>query len=119
MTKPLWEQLSTQADSISSVGINLNTVKVMRAASIQMQNWYEGCQEYREDAERLAKENADLRASMRVIILASRELANYVELEEFTTPADCFSKDLAPWRNIVAATYPKEKKPRGNRNAQS
>lgn len=103
---PLWDQLTDAADRLACDGrVPLKDLKTMRAAAVQMQNWFDGNQELREENEaalkRINEQDQALRTLGTVLFEASRLAKNEVTFDAFENSA----KDTAAFKNIMELAY--------------
>lgn len=115
MGKPLWDELEDLADKLATEGkVSLTDLKTMRASAVQMGNWFEACQETRETLDALKLDNLKYRVALQTLNDVLGMSAKYAGLEAHEFSESDFSKDLAPFINIMVANgvepYAKKKR---------
>ena len=113
--EPLWVELADLADQLAGK-IETKDLKTLRACSVQMENWFEGCQQYREELEQARADAAKYRAALQGLQGVLSASAKFAGLEAFEMSSDDFARDLAPFKNIMAVygvePYAKKTPPR-------
>jgi|DEB19_MinimDraft_2_1074335.scaffolds.fasta_scaffold15758_3 hypothetical protein len=102
--RPLWEELSEAADELAIAGkVDKQTLKLLRASVIQMENWFTGCQELREEKDeamkRVDEQDSALNALADVFFHAAKFARHEMTIDAFGT---CVI-DKVPFLNAMAA----------------
>ena len=102
-TLPLWDELGDLADKLAVAGsVSMPDLRTIRAAAVQMGNWFEANQEYREQIQQLQADSLKYRAALVSIKESLRIVAAHANSEAFELMPDDFARDFAPFRNIMA-----------------
>ena len=120
MSKPLWDELEELADKLATQGnVVLKDLRTMRAASVQMGNWFEACQDLRVRLEALEIDNLKYRVALQSVHEAAGVVARYAGLEAHEFGDDSFARDFAPFKNVMVANgvEPYAKKRRAKNDA--
>ncbi len=101
---PLWDELSDIADTLTMVGkLDKPTLQTIRAAAVQMENWFTAVQELREEKDaamkRVGEQDAALHALADVFHHAAKFARHEITMDAFGTGVI----DKAPFKNIMAA----------------
>ncbi len=101
---PLWDELSELADTLALAGkVDKPALQTMRAAAIQMENWFIAVQELREEKDaamkRVSEQDAALNALADVFHHAAKFARREITMDAFGTGVT----DKAPFANIMAA----------------
>ena len=117
MAQPLWDELEQVADRLAVAGqVALPDLRTLRAAAVQMGNWFEANQDLRTRLAALEIDNLKYRVALQNVQDASSMVARYAGLEAHEFGDDSFSRDLAPFKNIMVANgvepYAKPKRTR-------
>lgn len=118
MRVTLWDELEELADKLATEGkVALPDLRTMRAASVQMGNWFEGNEDLRERLRLLEIDNLKYRVALKTLNDVLGMSAKYASLEAHEFGDDSFSRDLAPFKNIMVANgvEPYAKKKRGQK----
>lgn len=113
----LWDELEQVADRLAVAGlVALPDLRTMRAASVQMGNWFEGNEDLRERLKALELDNLKYRIALQSVQEATSMVARYAGLEAHEFSDESFARDLAPFKNIMVANgvepYAKPKRTR-------
>ena len=104
MSKPLWDELEELADKLATKGdVVLKDLRTRRAASVQMSNWFEACQDLRVRLAALEVDNLRYRVALQNMQEVTSMAARYAGLEAHEFGDDSFARDLAPFKNIMVA----------------
>ena len=106
MTQPLWEELSDLADRLACAGqVATKDLRTIRAASVQMENWFIANSELREEngdaIKRVQEQDDALRSLADVFFHAGKFARGEITMDAFADG----TKDMAPFRNIMAGMY--------------
>lgn len=101
MSRPLWDDLGKLADRLESK-LTRQELQTLRACAVQMENWFEGCQEYRAELEQARTDANKYRVALLGLQGALGACAKFAGLEAYEMKADDFARDLAPFKNIMA-----------------
>ena len=122
--KPLWEELENMADKLAVAGmVELKDIKTMRAAAVQMENWFEANQEAFADIDRHKADIVNYRAALKNINSALSDVSRYAGVEGHEMGDSTFARDFAPWANLMAGAhcdpdYGKPEKPKLHRDTR-
>ncbi len=113
----LWEELEQVADRLAVAGqVTLPDLQTLRAASVQMGNWFEGNEDLRERLKALEIDNLKYRVALKSVQEAARVMSRFAGLEAHEISDDSFARDFAPFNNIMVANgvepYAKPKRAR-------
>lgn len=79
------------------------TGKLLAWAELHIGDQFDRITELEEDEERLTKECEQLRTAMNCFAELFEEAAKFLRSESYEVRPDVFARDLAPWRNMMAA----------------
>ena len=101
---PLWDELSEAADTLALAGtIDKRTLQTMRAAAVQMENWFTAAQELREEKDaamqRVGEQDAALNALADVFFHAAKFARHEITLDAFGSGVI----DKTPFLNAMTA----------------
>lgn len=103
MSKPLWDEVEELADKLAIQGHVLQKdMRTMRAAAVQMSNWFEACQDLRERLQAIEIDNLRYRTALKNMQEVTSMAARYAGLEAHEFSDGSFARDLAPFKNIMA-----------------
>lgn len=102
--RPLWEELNDAADTLALAGqVNKPTLQLLRAAAVQMENWFIANSELREEngaaIKRINEQDAALRALADVFFHAAKFARQEITMDAFGTGVI----DKVPFLNAMAA----------------
>ncbi len=102
--KPLWDELSELADTLALAGkVDKPMLQTLRAAAIQMENWFIAVQELREEKDaamkRVHAQDTALHALVDVFHHAAKFARHEITMDAFGTGV----ADKVPFRNIMSA----------------
>lgn len=102
--KPLWDELSEAADTMALAGVlDRPTLQILRAAAVQMENWFVANAELREEnaaaIKRIREQDAALRVLDDLFFHASKFARHEITMDAFGT---CVI-DKVPFLNAMAA----------------
>jgi hypothetical protein len=99
---PLWDELSETADRLAVDGqVSIKDLRTLRAAAVQMGNWFEANQELREERDRLQADNATYRAALNSINEAASLVASLAGTTAHEMGDATFARDFAPFINLM------------------
>jgi hypothetical protein len=103
MTRPLWQDLAEAADTLALAGkVDKPTLQLLRASAVQMENWFIGNSELREElaeaSQRIGQQDQALQALADTLQHAARFARLEVTMDEFGEAV----RDKAPFANIMA-----------------
>lgn len=102
--KPLWEELSDTADTLALAGqIDKRALQTMRAAVVQMENWFTAVQELREEKDAAMKRVAEQDAALHALADVMTHSAKFARLEITMDAYGTGVIDKAPFVNAMAA----------------
>lgn len=101
---PLWEQLSDTADELACAGlVTKSTLQLLRAASVQMENWFVGNVELREEnhaaIKRINEQDIALDSLADVFFHAAKFARHEITMDAFSTGV----VDKSPFLNVMNA----------------
>ena len=101
---PLWDELSEAADTMALAGVlDRPTLQILRAAAVQMENWFIANAELREEnaaaIKRINEQDTALRSLADVFFHAAKFARHEITLDEFGTSVI----DKVPYLNAMAA----------------
>ena len=113
----LWDELEALADKLAIAGqVSLPDLRTLRAASVQMGNWFEANEDLRERLRLLEIDNLKYRVALQSVQEVASMVARYAGLEAHEFGDDSFARDLAPFKNIMVVNgvepYAKPKRPK-------
>lgn len=102
--RPLWDELADTADTMAIEGlVNKAQLQTLRAAAVQMENWFVANAELREEKDaamkRVAEQDAALHALADVFFHAAKFARAEITLDAFGTGVI----DKSPFLNAMAA----------------
>lgn len=102
--KPLWDELADLADRLACAGqVALADLKTIRAAAIQMENWFEGNRDLRTENEAARAMVLQQDTALQVLGELFDESAKFCRKEMTLAGFSERVVDKAPFRNIMAA----------------
>lgn len=104
MNTPLWDELADVADTLAIAGqVQKPQLQTMRAAAVQMENWFVAVQDLREEKDaamqRVSEQDAALQALADVFFHAAKFARREITMDAFATGM----VDKAPFANIMVA----------------
>lgn len=98
----IWEELEAMADKLAVAGqVSLPDLRTLRAASVQMGNWFEANEELRARLESLEVDNLKYRIALKKVQEVSGMVARYAGLESHEFGDSSFARDFAPFINLM------------------
>jgi len=100
--KTLWDELEEMADRLAVAGqVKLPDLRTIRAASVQMGNWFEANQDLREQAEQLKADSLKYRTALGQVKDAMTMVARHAGLAAHEFGDDDFARDFSPFINLM------------------
>jgi hypothetical protein len=99
---PLWDELEELADRLAVAGqVKLPDLRTLRAASVQMGNWFEANQELREQVDMLKADCIKYRMALGRVKDSMTVVARHAGLEAHEINDDDFARDFSPFINLM------------------